>query len=676
MLFLISIVINISPTKTYAHDAYFLQVLINKDTLQYYGAVIEDKASMFNSEAKHIEATIYGNSGLIEMPFTFPPKETVNAFGSKNNAGTKDVDRAYEVLGTLLPNLNQALLALNDFKPYDSVDELISASNKLIGMVGNNDYITITSDGVDYQFQARMRKGYSGSNKDIAGEFYYNDVEYLTIADLAQQGIYVATKYGHFSEDANFYNKPGWLEVKISEFLGGFINGIRSFLGLYSLNELIFSEGLRGTKAFYMGVMPIEWMKDATMFHMIFQALAWTIIVVAITKLLIQRNLATINPSIRISLMAGIKNLISTAFLLTSIFLILNSLLMLNLKLVELFRTVLPDYVAFGGKGGDYQTVAGSILQMFYLFVTVVLNIMYIYRAIILAVLIASAPFFIVSLSFGGNKQMFVTWAKEVVANIFVQSIHAFMFSLFLGLQMTTRGIEIAVISFALIPVTKFFRGLIMGNSGAFAEMQSSSATGMMAGAIGSAVGGFVGAKKGSNGGSSNSGFTPPVTISKATGKAEPLPTWTEDGKNINSKPSSSVGSRANSSAGGTSSETKGAGEAGGTKSKSTPNSNNLSKNIKNITKEASGTAGRTAVGLGKIATGTAINMATGGDFGGKLIESGAGNIKNSLSKEAKSGIKGATSKAVSTTKNSLKETINKANNTRNKNIDMDDRMF
>jgi len=124
-----------------------------------------------------------------------------------------------------------------------------------------------------------------------------------------------------------------------------------------------------------------------------------------------------------------------------------------------------------------------------------------------LALLIATAPIFIVFISFGGkHKQIFFTWFKELIANIFIQSFHAFTLIFFFSVQSSTRGIEGIVILISLIPLTKFFKSLLLGQSGGMTDSLGGSALGMATGAVGGAMGAVSNKGKSKAGGGQSGG--------------------------------------------------------------------------------------------------------------------------------------------------------------------------
>lgn len=718
------IFINFIPIKSFAHNAYFFQVLIDDNTMSYIGNVLPSKGGAWGRN--HIETQLWKSDKFIKTvkeegeisinfdggsededgkfitdlnkykrsagltsskekskAFTFPSKEIKTTrwpFTIANNATVKDVDRVFEIRDALIPNLNEILIIINDEEKFDSLKELIEAS---IAIANGNSYngwsinysgndITVSKETESYTYLARMVKGYSldiledgreskvynsGKNFDFS-----DDVDYISIPMIIAQGLYSYDVYNHLADDMAEHAKPSLLEKKISEFLASGITGIKSTLGLYNLDELIYNQGLRDPRSFYGGVMSNEWMRKTTTFHMIFQAIAWLILALAVLKILIQRNFATVymNPAVRLTLMDGLKDMLLTGFILISSFVLLNVFLKLNEKIVGIFSTTIPNYAGITGIGGDFQTFSGNLLQIYYLIITIYMNFIYIIRGITVAILIASAPLFIVSIAFENkNKRIFTAWMKELIANIFLQSFHAFTLSFLLNIQLSTRGIELAVISLSLIPLTNLFKSLIVGQSGGLAGQLGMQATTTGLSAAGSLVGSFVGSKRGGE--------------SAVTSNRDNKQKFSDG--NIKTKDSSSIpGARENperkehSITVPTKKETREAlnametdydGEIQAKSAEKTEDSNyeKLSKksnmegsitrdNVKNTLKGIGSTAFTVASGAGKAVVGASIVAATGGESheGAELMSSGMSDIGYG-SKRAVFGIASGTKK-------------------------------
>ncbi|MFF2531593.1 hypothetical protein ACFVS2_22035 [Brevibacillus sp. NPDC058079] len=449
------------------------------------------------------------------LPFTFSPEEKGDSwFDDKpvNDASKEDVDRAYFVKDTLIPSLNDALRLLNNNKEFEDMAELLAMSSKLgdavkngsgqIGEysirkgrasyssseptidkktgIGKNDYITISkmdkNTPVEYEFVYQVVKGYKSKgnwdNKVYNPAYNHDgDAEYMTWNMVMYQAVYAYSAKGMTAKDGAKIAKPGALEEAVTWLFESLYNGIRNLLGLFSLGELIYNDGIRGSSAWHYGVMPMSWEKNVMLYHWIFQAIAWTIISFSIAKLLITRNISTINPSMRVSLIEGLQDLLITGLILAFIMPIINLLMNFNMKIVDVFAAVGPDLDKVMGVNNYSNLLAGVIIQFFFLFIAIYLNYTYIIRSITVAVLTAMAPLFVITLSLGGKwKGLFSQWMKELVSNIFLQSFHAFILGFLFISTISSRGIEALVVCFSLIPLTEFFRSMMMGQAGGIAS--------------------------------------------------------------------------------------------------------------------------------------------------------------------------------------------------------------
>lgn len=470
------------------------------------------------------------------LPYTFPPMEVGDVwFDGKpeNDAGKSDADRAYLIKDYLAPGLNDALNIVNDGKQFSSIKELIKASSAVASgsyngwtikygeRISNHKALTnaqkktgltdsdfahiykvVSGKKVEFEFVYRIVKGYSTSGNPLYDSGLKDDTKYMSWHMMMYQANYSYANNGWTAKDASEIAKVGPLEEAIVSLFENMFNGLRNLLGLYNMNELIFNDGIRGSSAWHYGIMPISWEKNVLMYHWIFQGFAWTLIAFAMVKALIQRNLSTINPSMRISLIESIQNLMITGFILANIFPLINMFLFLNVKVVAIFATLAPDFTNLSGMNNYSNAISGIILQFFYLVISLYLNFVYILRSITLAILIAMAPLFVVTLAFGGKwKALFGMWMRELLSNIFIQSFHAFILGFFVTTTITSRGIEGLVVAFAMIPLTEFFRSIVMGGGGGITHQLGLGAVSTGA----SMLGGIAKSNQGSKNGNSNS---------------------------------------------------------------------------------------------------------------------------------------------------------------------------
>jgi hypothetical protein len=129
------------------------------------------------------------------------------------------------------------------------------------------------------------------------------------------------------------------------------------------------------------------------------------------------------------------------------------------------------------------------LVGMMWITLLLYINFIYIMRSITVALLIASGPFFISTMAFGsGKSSLFSSWAKELLANIFVQSVHAFVLSFLVQLLSTGSFLETFAIAISIIPITEMFRGLIFAGAGGSTSQLANSATSFTS-KVGTAVG-------------------------------------------------------------------------------------------------------------------------------------------------------------------------------------------
>lgn len=565
IILLISTII-LEPVKSFAHNAYFLQVTINRGTYQYEGQVVDDKHRLRDAEIKekhHMEAELgyfhdiknfsLGSTGLSsvdfsgseleeateeegeidadkasdsgtsyhdfnkksngvkEMPFTFPSSARKSKFigvktKSNNHGSAADQSRAYTIRDTLVPGINEVIGILNDGLPFTSVKDMMLTAENITGSPTTTDTgwnisyedtksgknIVLKKGSESYSFIYEVEKGYR-SKKLKSGRFspvysndhkYPNDVETLSMTDLIIQANYSALEKGIFTDSEDNPNQTTIVEKTIAGVLASGVNQLRGLLGLYSLNDLVYNEGVRGPSSIYKGVMPQKWFEMSVAMHLIVQGIVWTILFFAIIKLLFMKNLSTVNPSMRISLIEGFKDIFLAMFLLATNLLIIMAMVEINNKLVGIFaKTVPADASLMDNAQNSYDSLGSVLMQIYYFFITVYFNAIYLYRSLYTTVLVASGPWYISKIAFGGRgKIQFDMWWKELTGNIFLQTYHAFILSMFLGVQKNSRGIVLAVISFALIPLTKQFKALVGGGGGLFSEQTAGAGVGMAAG--------------------------------------------------------------------------------------------------------------------------------------------------------------------------------------------------
>lgn len=539
----------LTPLSTQAHNAYFLYVLIDDGNFTYTGSVSRDKVgkylsnltkrdSLLSPESAHLEAMMWNpdklkdgslglgdsflkdldkdNNGKSSMIFTFPSKQIDDKM--PNHANAEDANRAFLINNTLLPSLNTVLYKLNGDKPFTSKEELYEASERLLNDQGSNgysisyssdkNYIILTKGNEVNKLPYRLAKGYksekleNGKKSVLYHPEFSDDIDYITLKTIMVQGMYNAKVKNAFYKDIAELQKQSILTQKIGEFFAELSDGVRSVFGLYSMDELVYNQGLRANPMYVFGIMPSGWFSVAKIMFVICLGVALSLSGIAMVNMLLNKTLSTINVTRRLSLINGMKDLITAIFLLGGCVIFFSVIFRLNNRIVDIFYAVSPPQSALYSGAGNTGLIGSVFLGLFYLIIEVYFNFYYIFRGLMVTFLVAASPLFIISIAFGDSyKRIFYTWLRELISNVFIQSFHAIILALFLRLQGNSRPIEILVVSFALIPMTRFLQSLMIGTDGSLTEQLSGKLAGssiaFTGGAIGGAIGGLAGGKLG-----------------------------------------------------------------------------------------------------------------------------------------------------------------------------------
>lgn len=479
----------------------------------------------------HYDGYLESARELEENPnytFAFPPKAHLSTFKKTlNHATPQDSNRAKEIATSLTGNLNGAINLLWNGRKPASRDEHIARTAQLsqaimlikdggstpIGKytltqgkikpyekgvdpstgLSNSDWVTISDGTRKADFIYRYPKGYNPvPNWDSShlqnGLSYSEDVKYITWNMIMYQAHAFLYDANIGTSNSNEVGAPGYMEEKIVELTESAFASLTGLLGLYTIAELIYNEGTRSSNVWHYGVFQDNWSDNIDTFFWIFQALAWSLIAAAMFKIVIQRNASIVNPSLRASLMEGVQDLLITALLLACIYPFINFLLLMNFRLVGIFSSMGINLSNLAGTNNYNGTLGGMLLQLYYFFINIWLNVVYIVRGITIAILVVLSPLFVVSIAFGGKwKGMFGTFSRELMGSIFLQAFHAFILTFILLVTPQTRGIETAIILFALIALTEMFRVLMFGTGGGIAGAVGLKSVAAGAGIIGGA---------------------------------------------------------------------------------------------------------------------------------------------------------------------------------------------
>lgn len=361
-------------------------------------------------------------------------------------------------------------------------------------------------------FQAPMFTD-KGELYNYAKEGNQEDTPWISIHMLS---MYANTVYKQHNISVTTYVEPD--SNLFSKIIAGIFTGIlwviRSVLGLADIDTLVFNLGQRGSAAYNFGLMSENWWNVVLQYQLIFQAIAWVILVCGFIKTLIDLNLSTINPQKRMSVYETIQKFIVVGIGLVILIPAVQFLLECNDTLVELFASQVETSAL--NMPAVNNVLVQFLVGMMWITILLYINFIYIMRSITVALLIASGPFFISTIAFsrGGKSGLFVNWAKELLANIFVQSVHAFVLSFLVQLLASGTFLETFAIAISIIPITEMFRNLIFAGAGGSTSQMANTAAGAM-NRMGTAVGkgimaaggaAITGIAGGSGGGPENGG--------------------------------------------------------------------------------------------------------------------------------------------------------------------------
>ena len=645
-----------------------------------------------------------------ELLFTFPSFHTKGFLTDKLDGNASDNALAQRVVDDVISDLNNAIAyvfnATGTTRSSESVrnvaaklgtkslrelggkkittkygvskDSLKKAKITIPAGYTASDYMSITVGNDTNYFIYQCNKGYKyNSNKDKSADPLARDIgtgDYYKDEgknDSVKIGWGAIVLQAHFNKDVRGVTFSNMGEIvptnalisAVAGFCDWVITSVRSFLGLYDINELMLNSGKRGTM-YSLGMFPKTWAAPAYLLHFICQMLAWAIMGFAVIRMLMKRQLATINIGEKVSMMNEIKNLLICGFLLGSFPLVFNMLGRINYSLVNLFGASSEFTNTFTMLNTVSGVSMGSILcAFFFLIFSIYFNFFYMLRAITIAILYGIAPLCIYTLALGGkHSKIFSAFSKELMSNIFIQTIHAIMLSFFASVT-TSMGLttfELLVVLFSFIPLTKFIKQNVF--------QMSDGITGLAGGLAGAVTGGAaaaVGRKDGgsaSGGASSSSGSFKGGKDSSATGmladrmsqnKSASLPTAAQGFKDTlaGSSTSTNTSTSASASVSNGSGSAPGLGTANfgafnggktasnvvGAESKVNRGLSSLSPNMNDVNNSQSKVLGRmaggvlagTATALGGMAV-SSFDSATGNrmikngfEHGGKRIRSG-----------------------------------------------------
>lgn len=456
-------------------------------------------------------------------PLTFPTNQNYSA-------GEADINRAYVISDTLGENFRDALLYVNDGKGFTSVDSLIDTAYALVttnsGVLqnqygtryrvvyngGTSDYLYtchITRISASYvngvrqeetdremDFIYAMKKGYMGCS---TGDYFEDgsknnlnpqkssegDTKYITWQQLFLEAGILYAEGVSYSNCADLYELEDFEEslIKVAR---NFMAGIQNKLQLYSSEDCLFNNSIRGSRAFVYGVYKTDYNTSIVQIYLVILALALSLTAASLVIMIIKKQWSVASPMARFSLMMGLKDLVFVVAGMGFLWISMKFVFACNYKLVGIWNTYL-DGKTMSSTGG-YNSLSAIMYVFIFFVIKTYVNVIYILRGLIVPALMFISPICVFVYSFGTlGKKVTLEWLKEFLGAVFIQSFHACVYGFILGNSTGLRGIEALVVYASIIPLTSVIRK-ITGLGGDELLRKGRSLTTSVGGAIGAGV--------------------------------------------------------------------------------------------------------------------------------------------------------------------------------------------
>ena len=526
-VFLFAFTMGIQPIAfAYAADAqtYYIQTTVDTSNWTFVGAVVNDKKAMFGN---YTETERIGSDKLKKMlasnsksmfsdmlnsdvkkgsggdkkyrVLSFPGFDTKKDAGTWTTpqASSAQMDRATFVKDSLIYDLNTAIKTVYGNKSYDSlssfqsdVKSVLSAAqnsgtvngwkftrasdsklNDSANEISASDYVIVSKGNDKYTFLTGAKKYLKSMPAEDKPKNSGDDTTYITWGMIAYEAIVNATLEKDAVTTETVYNATtqGVLESAITDVMTALVGGVRSLLGLWDLDSLIFNKGVRGSAGYVSGIFPSTWEPFIWSFFLISEILSLAIILYAIGKQVLDRANATVNPIVRANAMEQVKDMILTIIVLVLLPALIVGAMKLSASLTNVFSSIIGEKT-ITEEIGHFPTgssLAAVVVGILNLIINIYFNWFYIIRSITVAILIGASPLFVSTMCLGQNKRATqIRWLGELACNIFMQPIHAFIFSFIIMIPKTGRAIESLILLYAVIPLTAMFKGLIFPGSG------------------------------------------------------------------------------------------------------------------------------------------------------------------------------------------------------------------
>lgn len=443
-----------------------------------------------------------------DLPLTYP--DSVGSLSS--SATSEDRDRAQLVLDSLLYDLNSAFMSCYDLTKVTSVSDYQTKLIALIeaaqggGSPSGADYsgmsfrAATSSDVDEFPDENMSASNYvvltnssSGDNQTLCFSIKkYAGGSGITI-DWAVLAAEAFINYGCGVEASAVYSgEVGFLEEQLVGMFNGIIDWASGALGLWTLDELVFNDGLRGGVSYAYGVFPTAWQSTVWTFFFIGEIIAIALLLFAIINNVVKKAMSTVNPITRANAMNQLMDILKIVVLLMLLPILLQIGLSLSAKLASVFGAALGGETAsekFDAIIFNSATIGGVIISLLYLGAIIYFNAYYFMRSVIIAFLVIVAPIAISMIGISEEfKKYYQKWQNTIISYVAIQPIHALILTILVVMPTSGRPIENVVAVYALIPLGKMAKKMLLpdgedDSAARFGDMAKEKANNTMAGA-------------------------------------------------------------------------------------------------------------------------------------------------------------------------------------------------
>ena len=420
---------------------------------------------------------------------SFPTNQT-----RRDSSNSTDFNNALEVVNAISFDLNQAFSVYCDNNGITKTADATAFFNAMVSFLSSVQGFmssdgTMTYEGMTFTWYAEKGAG--------SGEYVnWYMLVYEAFNNYALEGDEAVTS------DNVYTSNPNQLTKAVVGLFSNMLDGLRGILGLWSMDELLFNTGWR-QNGYVGGIFPSSWEPYIWSLFTFMEIFAAMILLYGILNNVVKKAMSTINTIARLHFMSQLQDLFVCAIALALLPIILRVVITLCSSFTSIVYTLVPIDASTGEKRTIADSVArymsgsgsigGIIAQFMFFGVQVSFNFLYAMRALSTAILIIIAPVMIAMISVSSSrKQATIQWAKELLAQICIQPIHAFCMTVILLLPTSSHGFDNIIALYALLPFTSVLKGFFFGSAGSWAEQASQKASSRLTGTL--AAGGIAAA--------------------------------------------------------------------------------------------------------------------------------------------------------------------------------------